>query len=355
MSKSGSFFLRVPVKEQILFARNISLMVRSGMPLLDSLYMIEQQTQSRSMHKVLQSVIDDLENGQFLSTGLKKFEGALGSLFINIIRVGESSGTLSENLELLAVELKKRQMLTSKILNAMLYPIIILVTTLGLTSVLMFLIFPKILPVFSTLNVILPLSTRVLIKTHAFFTHYWLAVILSITSFVIAFRLTLNIGSFRFFIHRFFLHIPILGPLFRSVQVAMFARTFAVLLKSGTKIVEALGITSEVMPNLVYRQITRGAADQVRVGAPLGKYLQGYPKLFPKMFSQMVEVSETAGTLETTLNYLSDYYEQEVDETAKNMISLLEPLMMVFMGGLVGFISISIILPIYSLGQTIGK
>jgi type IV pilus assembly protein PilC len=354
MKSLGGFFLRVSVKEQILFARNISLMSKSGMPILDSLHMVQRQTSSGGMRKILASVITDVENGQFLSTSLKKYERVFGSLFVNIIRIGEASGTLSENLGFLADELKKKQQLRSKIMSAMMYPVIILLTTIGLTSVLMFLVFPKIMPIFTSFNIDLPLPTRILVATNKFFVNNWFWVILAGIVIVGIFVMLMKIKQFRFAMHTILIRLPLVGAMIRSVHMAIMARTFALLLKSGVKIVEALSITSEVLPNLVYKKVLSEAGEQVKAGAPLGKYLASFPHTFPIMFSQMVEVSETAGTLDGTLLYLSEYYEAELDETTRNMVSLLEPLMMVSMGGIVGFITISILLPIYSISSTLG-
>ncbi len=354
MNNFKNVFLRVSVKEQILFARNISLMSRSGMPILDSLHMIQRQTSSGIMRKILASVITDVENGQFLSTSLKKYESVFGALFINIIRIGEASGTLSENLGFLADELKKKQQLRGKIMSAMLYPIIILFTTIALTSVLMFLVFPKIMPIFESFKITLPLPTRILIGANKFVSQYWFWMGVGFIIVAIAIYFLLRVRKVRFFVHRMLLYMPLVGPMIKSVHMAIFARTFALLLKSGVKIVEALAITSDIIPNLAYKKVLNSASEQVKAGAPLGKFLAANSKMFPLMFSQMVEVSETAGTLDGTLMYLSEYYESELDDTTRNMVSLLEPLMMVTMGGIVGFITISILLPIYAISTVLG-
>ncbi len=353
--KLGNIFLRVSIKEQILFARNISLMSRSGIPLLDSLHMIQQQTQSSGFKRILATVISDVENGQFLSTSLKKYESVFGNLFINVIQIGEASGTLAENLGFLADELKKRQLLRGKITGALLYPIIIVITTIALTSVLTFFVFPKILPIFDSFKLKLPITTRILIILNKFFLAYWFWIIIGIIVAIVTFYLLMQLKPFRYQFHRFMLRMPIIGPMIKSIQMAVFARTLALLLKSGVKIVEALTISTEITSNLVYKRILHDASEQIRIGAPLGKYLSAYPRVFPSMFAQMIEVSETAGTLDTTLQYLSEYYEAELDDTTRTMISLLEPLMMLTMGGMVGFIAISIILPIYSISQVVGR
>lgn len=349
----NNIFLRVSIKDQILFARNISLMSRTGMPIIDSLRMVQRQTSSSGLKRVLATVITGVENGQFLSTSLKPYEFIFGSLFINVIRIGEASGTLAENLGFLADELKKKQQLRSKIMSALLYPIVILLTTIGLTGILMFIVFPKIMPVFRSFKVELPLPTRVLIAVNEFVLANWLWIIIGLILVITIVYALLRIKLIRFTVHRFLVYIPMLGPLVRSIQMTIFSRTLALLLKSGVKIVEAIEITSEMIPNLAYKSILNQAGEKIKEGGQLGKYISNYPRYFPVMFSQMVEVSETAGTLDSTLLYLSEYYEDELDDTTRNFVSLLEPLLMVGMGGIVGFITISILLPIYSISQTL--
>jgi type IV pilus assembly protein PilC len=349
----SNLFLRVPIKEQIMMARNLSLMSRSGMPILDSLRMIQRQSQSSGLKKILASVIADVENGQFVSTSLKKYERVFGSLFINIIRIGEASGTLAENLGFLADELKKKQQLRAKIVSAMLYPIIILITTIALTSILMFAVFPKILPIFKSFKIKLPLPTRILIAVNQFVLDYWFWIIIGLVIFVVVIVLLLRVKPIRYAVYKTLMYVPLVGTMIRSLHMSIIARTLALLLKSGVKIVEALSITADIIPNMVYNKALSQSAERVKAGGALGKDLTTSPRLFPVMFSQMVEVSETAGTLDATLLYLSEYYETELDDTTRNMVSLLEPLLMVTMGGVVGFIAISILLPIYSISQSL--
>lgn len=346
--------MSVPIKEQILFARNISLMSRSGIPILQSLHLMSQQTASPGMRKVLTVIITDVENGQFLSTSLKKFQHVFGSLFVNIVRIGETSGTLAENLGFLADELKKKHELRGKILSAMMYPIIIVITTILLMAILTFAVFPKILPIFESFQVQLPLTTRIVIGSNKIILTYWPYILVAIAVLVGVGFVVNRLPRFRFYFQLLLIRVPVIGPLTMSIQMAIIARTMALLLKSGVKIVEALTITGDIVPSLVYRQLITAAGEQVKAGSPLGRYFANYPQYVPLMFSQMLDVSETAGTMDATLLYLSDYYEAEVDETTRNFVSLLEPLLMLAMGGAVGFIAISIILPIYSISQNFG-
>ncbi len=351
----NKLFFSVPIKEQILFTRNLAIMSQSGMPLLEGLHMMQKQTRNNSMRKILASVIINVENGQFLSTSLKKYESIFGSLFINIIQIGETGGVLAENLAYLSEELKKKQQLRSKIFGALAYPIIIVITTIALVAVLTFMVFPKILPIFKSFNVKLPISTRIVIGTNTFLLAKWPIILGLVIGLLVIGWLLSRIRAVKFAMHRSIIYVPVIGPFTRSVEMSILSRTFGLLMKSGVKIVEALLITADVMPNLAYKKAVQKAADQIKAGAPLGKYFESNPHLFPIMFSQMVEMSEAAGTLDTTLAYLGQYYEEELDEGTKNMVALLEPMLLLFMGGIVGFMAISIILPIYSISQTVNR
>lgn len=346
-------FVHMSPREQITFARNLALMTQTGMPLLDGIQLLQKQGQSRSIRKILEVVIKDIENGIFLSTSLERFKNVFGSLFINILRVGEASGTLATNLGFLADELRKKQELRAKIVSAMIYPVIIAIASVCLTAVLLFGIFPKIMPIFASLTTPLPLATRVLIAANTFGQKHWIAILAVLILGPITMTLLLKIPALRYLYHRILLATPIVGPLIRSIQITILARTLGILLKSGIHIDESITYTAEILPNLVFRKALRSIAEKVKSGATLGGQLQIYPSLFPIMFTQMVSVSENAGTLEETLKYLSESYEEEVDGSTRNLVALMEPLLMIVMGGAVAFVAMAILLPIFSVSQSI--
>lgn len=345
------FFVRVSVQDQILFAKHLAIMTKAGMPLLNSLLLIQKQTKSRSFLAILKKVVIDVDNGQFLSTSLEQYRGVFGDLFINVIRVGEASGTLVENLNYLALELSKQQELRRTIKGALMYPLIILLATLGIVGALIFLVFPKIMPVFKSLNLQLPLPTRILIDMNLFFLNYWPFIFIGFIIFVFVFWGLLQIRSFRKTLHHVFLYLPIIGTVVQSVNMANFARTFGVLLRSGVKIVESLTISSSTLSNLVYQDELQNAAGEITKGIQISQYLSHRQHLFPIMLSQMVEVGENTGNLSETLIYISDYYESEVNATTKNLTNILEPFLLIFMGVMVGFVAIAIIMPIYGITQ----
>ncbi|MBI2591689.1 MAG: type II secretion system F family protein [Candidatus Brennerbacteria bacterium] len=349
--KFRKIFLRIPLAEKILFTKHLSMMIQAGMPEIESLKLIQRQAKSRSFLFILNQVLKDLENGQFLSVSLSQFVHVFGDLFINIIKIGESSGTLAENLNYLSSELKKSQQLRQKIQSAIIYPVVILVATVGVTGALVFFVLPKILPIFASLNVKLPLTTRILIGFSNVLYNYWMWVLLGFIALIIIFILLLRIRIIRFAFHRFFIFLPVVGSIAKSANMANFSRTLGLLLKSGVAIVEALNIAADSLPNLIYQREIHNTAQRVKSGESINKYLSEREQFFPPTISRMIEVGETTGNLDTNLLYLAEFYENEVDEATKNLSSILEPLMLLLMGGIVGFVAISIITPIYEVTQ----
>ena len=354
-SRFAKFFLRITIDEQILFARHLAVMAKAGLQLIESLKLIRKETKSRSMAKILDQLIMDVNNGQFLSASLERFQNIFGRLFINIIRVGESAGILSENLNYLADELRKKRELKSKVVGALIYPAVIFCATFGITGLLLVFIFPKILPVFSSLNIVLPASTRALIWISNALTNYGLAIGAGAAALVVVLVLLLRIQKIKYFFHAVILKIPIFGKIFRNVNLANFCRTLGLTLKSGIKVVEAITITAQSLSNLVYQKTLLDMADEVRRGGAIAPYLVKKHHLFPIIVSQMVSVGETAGNLSETLLYLADFYEGEVNEATKNLSTVLEPFLMVMMGVMVGFMALSIITPIYEVSQNVGN
>lgn len=338
-----------------MLSRHLAIMIKAGMPLLNSINLLQKQTKSKFLSKILADVSKDVSNGQFLSKSLEKYKNVFGELFINIIRVGETSGILPENLNYLSDELKKKSEIRRKVLGALIYPIIIVMATLGITLLLTVFIFPKILPVFASLKVNLPLSTKILIAASNLLTQNGLLIFGILIVLMIVFAVLLRIKRVKFYYHKLIHYLPLVGRMSRDVNIANFTRTLGLLLKSGVKIVEAVNITSDTLTNLVYKKELQLAASQIQKGESISKYLSARPALFPPMLVNMISVGENTGNLSETLIYLADFYTSEIDEITKNLSNVLEPALMVVMGALVGFVAISIITPIYEITQTVSR
>lgn len=341
------FSARLSLREQALFAKRLALLVKAGVPLLKSLTILGRQTKSRATRKMFERISHDVENGQFLSKSLTPFKRIFGDFAINIIRVGETSGTLSENLKYLADELDKKRRLRQKVIGALVYPIVIMIAALAVSGLMTVYLFPKLLPIFKSLNVDLPFMTRALLFLSNFLTHYWFFLILSLVVFAGVFAFLMRLKPFRFAIHRINLSIPVVGPLFKDYYLVNICRTLGILVKSSVHILEATTIAADTSTNLVYRKELQNLHRSITRGSNLTKHFEKNPRLFPIMLSQMIDIGETTGNLSDTFLYLADMYEEDLDEQTKRLSSVIEPVMMIGMGLLVGFIAVSIITPIY--------
>lgn len=347
-------FIRFGIKDQTSFIKRLSFLVKAGIPVLESLMMIREQTRKRGHGKIFDLIIADVSNGQALSTSMSKFRNMFGEFAINIIGFGETSGILPENLEYLAEELRKRQALRKKIIGASIYPAIVTLATIGITGFLMVYLFPKIMPVFSSINMELPWSTKTLIFLSDFIRHYGLITLVGIVIVVIAFIVILRtVEIVHFYFDKVMLRLPIVGKVMQDYNLANSTRTMGLLLKSGITVSDALPITAKTTRNLVYKNEFNKLAEIVNRGEKISVYFKKDRILFPDVLTQVVSVGERGGDLSGSLVYLSEMYEAEVEDFTKNISGLVEPILMIFMGIMVGFVAISIITPIYSITQNL--
>lgn len=341
-------------KEQTFFFKRLAYLTSANVPLAEGLLVLQGQVTRKRHAHMLDRVLQAVQEGQPLSRACAKFPNVFGGFCIAILKVGESSGTLPAALGHLALELKKKQQLRAKVLGAFIYPAVITLATLGITAFLMLFLFPKITPIFRSLNADLPFSTRVVMGASTFLTHYGLAVIALLAALIIcgiyAFRQS---QRFRLLLERAALRTPVVGGMLRSYQISNLSRTLGLLLQSGVRIEEALRIAADATPNLVYKRECESLEVAAAHGGRLSSHLLGRGACFPAAFCHMLAVGEKSGALPETFLYLAEMYDAEVDDYTKNLSTLIEPALMVGMGVLVGFIAVSIITPIYGITQSL--
>jgi len=342
---------RVKLLDKVMLAKHLSVMIKAGMSIDGSLEVLRENA-SPAMVRVLSGVLTDVRKGNTLSSALKKYNKDFDLLFINMVAAGEKGGNLANNLNLLSIQQQKSYELRSKIKAAAMYPSIILLAIVALTAVVSKFVLPKIVNFFTSLNVDLPWSTRLLIGGANFFANYWLWVVLGVGAFMLAWNVMLRFTLTRLIIHRFILKLPVLGKLTSDMNLALFCRTLSSLLNSGITIDQSLQIVSQTMLSEVYRQETMSIYHKVLKGNSLAESISN-KKYFPSIVSRMSKVGEESGNLSEVLDYLADFYELEVDTTSKNLSTMLEPILLVAIGLVVGFVAMSIINPIYDLTSKI--
>lgn len=353
----GLFKAKVKITDLVLFTRQLSTMVSAGVPLLRALTTMRDQVENPTLREIISDMIKDVQGGISLADAMAKHPDVFSDIYVNMIRAGEAAGIVDDILKRLAGQVEKNASMRKKIKSASTYPIVLLVLTLGAFMGLMIFIIPRIAVILKDIggpDAKLPVITQVMINISGFMTQYWYIVIGA--SFLIIFLLKryLKTPAGRYQFHSFVLKVPILKNLVTKIAVARFTRTFAALIGAGVSVVEALKVTARAVGNDVYKKAIEDAAAQVVNGKQLSQAIEGN-KLFPGIVPQMLAVGEETGQTDTVLVKVADFYDEEVDAIIDSLSSILEPVMIVIMGGMVGLVAASVMGPIASLSQNVGS
>lgn len=351
--QSGSKMLSIKSREKIMFAKHLAIMLDSGIPLKEALEVMSGQVSSKNLQRMLSVMIRDLSDGFTLSSSLEKFPRVFKPFSVSIIRVGESSGTLPNALHYQAQQLEKAKELEGKIKGALTYPIIIFFGAIGIAAYLSFGILPKLMPMFTSLNVNLPPMTKALLAISNFIRFKWWLILAVVGAVSLISFLLYRIKSVKYFVHGMLIRIPVFGPLMRAIQVAFFTRILGILLSSGVQIVQAIAVTAVSSSNLVYQKALKDISERVERGEAITDELEKNSNLFPKITTGMIKVGDRTGRLAESLMNAAEFSEKEVDEATKTLSTLIEPITLLLVGGLVGFIALSIITPIYKITEGI--
>lgn len=335
----------VSLKEKMLFVKHLSLMIKSGMVLDESIEALYEQAKGR-MRSILRRLLELVRKGSELSDGLKLYPYTFNEFFVNMVRVGEQSGSLEKNLLNLSVKLKKDHDLRSKVQSALMYPAIVVVALLGLGITLSIFILPKFLQLFRSLNVDLPLITQIFIVVAEFSQSYWYLVLIVVIAFAAAMIVMNKLRQTKRLIHWIVYHLPISHQFSKISNLTNFNRSMALMLQGGLTIDEALDIMTRALSSSLYQERVAAMLLEVRKGTALSVVMQKYPKHFPSLVTKMVHVGEISGNLSETFEYLAEFYEDELDSLSKNLSTILEPVLLLVIGVLVAFMALSIILPI---------
>ncbi len=346
-------FTSVPLKEKMVFTRNLAVMVSSGLTVSRAIRNLSVQTQNKAFKKILLSVYDEVQAGRTLADGMAKYPRVFNELFVNMIAVGEISGNLEEILDILALQLEKEHDLTSKVRGALIYPSVIVVAMIGIAVLMLTYILPQIIGVFKDMDVKLPATTLFIMAMSDFLRNN---AILSTGIFVgaiVGTKLFAGTGPGKRFFALTFLYLPIIGGIIIKVNCARFARIYSSLLKSGIPVVHGLTIVSKTLGNVYYKDALAEAIAEVQKGVELSKIIGKYPHIFPILVTQILEVGEETGKTEVVLQRLAEFYEEEVSQITKNMSSIIEPILMLLIGGGVGFFAVAMLQPMYSVLENI--
>lgn len=343
--------LSVRQVDRMLLAKHMATMVKAGIPIDEALDILAEEASSKRMRAILRAVLARVNAGSTLAEACAGFPALFHNLFVHMVRVGEESGTLEENLRYLTVQLEHDYETMQKVKSAAAYPMIVMVLAFGMGAVMSFVILPKLIPLFLSLGVDLPLPTRIVLFFSQFIVQYGAVFFPSLVVLFFVVRFVLRTRRVRPYWHAVLLRMPVVGKLVLHVNLARSTRTLGILLQSGLPILDALRITRETLGNEVYRALFARAATDVELGVPLSEALKKATsrRALPTIVPRMIGVGERTGTLDDSLQSLADFYEKEVDTTAKTLSTVLEPLLIIGIGSVVGLIALSIIMPIYQL------
>jgi len=340
-------------EEVVIFTRQLSTMIGAGIPLLECLEILQEQAESRQFQLLLDEVIEDVRGGQDLSSALDRHANVFSDVYVSMIRAGEASGQIDDILLRLADYMEASQRLKRDIKSAMTYPIVSLVMILGITAFLMLGIVPKFKEVFASLEVELPGITKGILAFSDFCQEQWGMILVGMVLFVVLLHIYKKTDKGQRQWDWLMLHVPVFGSLFRKVGLSRFSKTFSTMLKSGVPILGALEIVADTSGNRILSDAISNARENVRRGENLAEPLAD-SGVFPPMVTRMVSIGEKSGSLEMLLEKISEFYDEQVRATVKQLTSLIEPLMIAIMGILVGTIVLAVFRPIFELQKQLG-
>jgi type IV pilus assembly protein PilC len=338
----------VAAKNLAVFTRQFSVMIDAGLPLVQCLEILGNQEEDKNFAAVILATRGDVESGASLADAMKKHPKTFDPLFTNMIAAGEAGGILDTILKRLAVYIEKAVKLKSQVQSAMIYPVAVVVIAVVVVGVILWKVIPTFASLFAGLGAELPLPTRVVIWLSNSLVRFMPFIIVGIIAFVFSFRQYYNTPGGRRMIDAIVLKMPILGNLMRKIAVARFCRTLSTLLASGVSILEALDITARTSGNAIVEEAILTTRKSIERGETIAQPLRD-TNVFPPMVVQMIGVGEATGALDTMLSKIADFYEEEVDVAVAGLLTLMEPLMIAFLGGIVGGIVIAMYMPIFSL------
>ena len=340
---------KVSAQDKIMFAKNLGVMIAAGLPITRSLEILNRQTSNKKFKKIIISLMASIQKGDFLSEAMKKYPNAFSSLFIAMVKVGEESGKLSESLKTVGEQIEKDYILAKKVKGAMIYPIIIMIAMVIIGIFMFIYVVPTLVSTFTELNVDLPLSTRVIILISNTLTGHIIISSLILLSAALTVFWFLRSQKGKNILGKALVRLPLISPIVKKINSARTSRTLASLISSGVNILEALSITKDVVQNQRYKSVLDKAINDVQKGTPISKAFKEANNLYPVLLSEMMAVGEETGKTAEMLERLAVFYEQEVADATKDMAAVIEPILMIFIGAVVGFFAMSMIKPMYSL------
>jgi len=354
LSTQIQLFSRVSFLDKLLFTKHLSIMIKSGITIVEALTILKDQTKSDAFKKILSAILGDIQNGKSLAKSLAKHPNVFNTFYISLIDVGEQSGTLDENLIYLANQLAKDYSFKKKVRGAMMYPMIVLAAAGIIGMGISIFVLPQLINLFTGFDVTLPLTTQILLSFAQIMQDFGIIIVFGIVGLIFLFRFLITTKAVKPLWHGLLLSFPIFGKIVQNTELSTMTRSLGIMIKSGLPITKALEIEANMSPNIVFNQYSKRMLSGITRGHSLSQELEShYYKKIPLIAVKMIAVGEETGKLDETLLYLADFFEEEVDDATKNMSTMLEPIMLLGIGLVVAFVALAVISPIYQLTGSI--
>ncbi len=354
LERANLLLSRIKSDQLVTVTRNISSMIKAGLPLTRSLSVIERQTKNPRLKHTMLAIREDINKGKQLHEALRAFPRVFSDLYVAMVRAGEEGGQLSEALETLSTQMERSSTLRKKVKGAMIYPTIVIIVMVIIGVLMMIYVVPTITSTFSNMNVDLPLTTQILIGTSDFMSNHSFLVLAGLAGSVVGFIAFARSYIGKRIIHFLVTRIPVVGQIVKEMNAARTARSLSSLLRAGVDVISATNITRDVVQNIYYKAILAEAARRVEKGTPLSEVFVERTDLYPVLVGDMIAVGEETGQISHMLEELAQFYETEVDQKTKDLSTIIDPVLMVLIGGVVGFFALAMIAPIYSISDSIG-
>ena len=352
LGKVMSFGQKVKKRDFAIFCRQFTSIVQAGVSIVDAFGMLAEQTQNSALRGAIEATHSDISKGDTLAAAMRKRGGVFPQMLCNMVEAGEASGSLDKSFDRMATQFEKDAKLESAVKKAMIYPIVLIVVMIGVVCAMMLFVIPRFVGMFDEIGGELPAITKALMAVSNFFVHYWWAIAIAAIGIVVGYKTFYATQNGKELIDRIKLRIPALGPVQIKSACAKLGRTLCTLLGAGVPMVDALDITARSMDNEMYRKAMKDAKDQVTRGVPLSRPLKTCG-LFPPMIIHMISIGEETGNIEQMLTNVAEYYEEDVQNATESMMALMEPAIIIVMAGVVGFLVLAMLSPMFSLYESL--
>ncbi len=353
LDKINQVLTRVKLREKIIFTRNISAMIDAGISLSRALEILEKQSKNPKFKGVLRSLSADIESGDSLASAMKKHPSVFSSLFVAMVHAGEESGKLVESFGIIGRQLEQSYTLRKKVKGAMMYPSVVLVAMVGIAILMFIYVVPSLVSTFKEFKVDLPMSTKMIMAISDFLVANTVLALFLLVGIVIAFFIGIRTKVGMRMSDYAILHMPVISGIVKQYNAAQTARTLSSLFSSGVSVVETLAITEDVLQNSYYKAVLGKCKEVVQKGVPLSSVFLENEHIYPLLVGEMMQVGEETGKLSDMLEKIASFYEEEVETITKDLSTIIEPILMLFIAGGVGFFAIAMISPMYTLTSSI--